>query len=294
LLTAGLRAEQYSLDGQHEKIVPIFRAGLNYQAARFTFLRASFGQGYRYPAIAEKYASTTVGSVKIYPEPGIEPETGWSSEMGIKQGIFTGKINGIADLALFYSQNSKMIEFIFGLYPDPVTEEFGYGFKATNVENSRVYGFEAELMLNRSSGDYGITGSAGYTFMYPVEFNRATHKNTGVYLKYRRKHSLKIDLGSTYRKLEVGFTLFVKSNILNIDDVFLNELTRETILPGFYDYWTNNNKTYILTDLHCGYNIGKSYTISVAVKNLTNTEYMGRPGDIMPQRNFSLRLAGRF
>jgi outer membrane receptor protein involved in Fe transport len=294
MLTAGLRAEQYSLDGEYEKIVPIFRTGLNYQAARFTFLRASFGQGYRYPAVAEKYASTTVGSVKIYPEPGIEPESGWSSEVGVKQGVFAGRINGIADLALFYSQNSKMIEFIFGLYPDPVSEEFGYGFKATNVENSRVYGFEAELMLNRYFGDFGVTGSAGYTFMYPVEFNKTTHENTGIYLKYRRKHSLKIDLSSKYKKFEAGLAMFIKSKILNIDDVFLNELTRESILPGFYDYWTNNNKTYLLVDLHFGYNIGKSYSISLAVKNLTNTEYMGRPGDIMPQRNFSLRFAGRF
>ena len=29
-----------------------------------TFIRASFGQGYRYPSIAEKYASTTLGFSK--------------------------------------------------------------------------------------------------------------------------------------------------------------------------------------------------------------------------------------
>jgi outer membrane cobalamin receptor len=294
MLTAGLRAEQYSLDRENEKIIPIFRTGLNFQAARFTFLRASFGQGYRYPSIAEKYASTTVGSVKIFPEPTIQPESGWSSEVGIKQGIFTGRINGKVDLALFYSQYSNMIEYIFGLYPDPVSEEFGYGFKATNVENSRVYGFETELLLNRYSDDYNITVSAGYTFMYPVEFNQATHKNTDIYLKYRRKHSLKIDLNSNFKKFELGLTMFVKSKILNIDDVFLNELTRESILPGFYDYWMNNNKAYFLMDLHFGFNIGEKYNLSVVVKNITNTEYMGRPGDIMPQRNFSLRFSEEF
>jgi outer membrane receptor protein involved in Fe transport len=294
MLTAGLRAEHYSLDREHEKIIPIFRTGLNYQAATFTFLRASFGQGYRYPSIAEKYASTTIGSVKIFPEPTIQPESGWSSEVGIKQGIFAGKMNGKADLALFYSQNSKIIEYIFGLYPDPVSEEFGYGFKATNMENSRVYGFEAELMLNRYFGDYSITADAGYTFMYPVEFNRSTRKNTDIYLKYRRKHSLKIDLSSKYRKFEIGLTMFMRSKILNIDDVFLNELTRESILPGFYDYWMNDNKAYFLMDLNFGFNIGERYNLSVVVKNITNTEYMGRPGDIMPQRNFSLRFSGKF
>ena len=46
---AGFRIEQNSLDGIKDKIVPVFRAGINWQAAEYTFIRASFGQGYRYP-----------------------------------------------------------------------------------------------------------------------------------------------------------------------------------------------------------------------------------------------------
>ncbi|HWB61875.1 MAG TPA: TonB-dependent receptor, partial [Chitinophagales bacterium] len=33
---------------------PLFRIGLNYQAAEATYIRASFGQGFRYPSIAER------------------------------------------------------------------------------------------------------------------------------------------------------------------------------------------------------------------------------------------------
>ena len=57
-LVAGVRVEQNSLDEIRDKVVPIFRTGINWQVADYTFLRASFGQGYRYPSIAEKYAST--------------------------------------------------------------------------------------------------------------------------------------------------------------------------------------------------------------------------------------------
>jgi hypothetical protein len=32
----------------------------------------------------------------------------------------------------------------------------------------------------------------------------------------------------------------------------------------------------------------------MVIKNVTNSEYMGRPGDIQPHRNFSIRLSGRF
>jgi len=293
-IVAGLRVEQNSLDGESDKIVPILRTGINWQTATYTFLRASFGEGYRYPSIAEKYASTTLGSVKIFPNPFVQPESGWSSEVGIKQGVLLGKITGQADLSVFFLQNKNLIEYPFGSYPDPITGISGLGFRADNVEQARVYGYELELILNRTEGDFNTTLTGGYTFIYPVEFNQITHKSTGTYLKYRRKHSAKISLNTSYKKFDLGLSLYAKSKILNIDNVFLDESTRESILPGFYEYWLKKNSGYLLIDGSLGYNINKLLSLSLAVKNITNTEYMGRPGDIQPQRNFSLRLSGKF
>ena len=68
-LVAGVRVEQNSLDSNLDKLVPIFRAGVNWQVADYTFLRGSFGQGYRYPSIAEKFASNTIGTINIFPNP---------------------------------------------------------------------------------------------------------------------------------------------------------------------------------------------------------------------------------
>jgi len=293
-MVAGLRVEQNSLDGEQDRIVPIIRTGINWQAAEYTFLRASFGEGYRYPSIAEKYASTTLGSVKIFPNPYVLSESGWSTEVGIKQGVLIGKINGQADLSVFFLQNRDLIEYPFGSYPDPVTGISGLGFRADNVEQARVYGYEMEFTLNRIQGNLNTTLTGGYTFIYPVEFNEVTNKNTDTYLKYRRKHSAKISLNTVYKKFDLGFSLIAKSKILNIDDVFLDESTRESILPGFYDYWLANNTGYLLLDGNLGYMLNKILSLSLAVKNITNTEYMGRPGDIQPQRNFSLRLSGKF
>ncbi len=135
-MVAGIRIEQNSLDRKNNKIVPVFRTGINWQAADYTFLRASFGQGYRYPSIAEKYASTSLGSVKIFPNPFIQPESGWNSEAGIKQGLLFGKTKGQADLSVFYSQNINLIEYPFSSYPDPVTGISSPGFRAENVEQS--------------------------------------------------------------------------------------------------------------------------------------------------------------
>jgi iron complex outermembrane receptor protein len=280
----GVRAESYSLDRLHEKIVPIFRAGINWQTAEYTFVRASFGQGYCYPAIAEKYASTTMGSIRIIPNPDITPESGWSTEAGIKQGLMFGKISGEADLSFFFLQNKDMIEFQFGNYPE------GLGFRATNVEQSRVYGSELEFSLARSFGEFKTQLSGGYTFIYPIEFNNLTNKNTDIYLKYRRKHSGVLSVKTTWRKIDFGLNLYAKSKILNIDKVFIVE----PILVGFDKYWQGHNTGYAMLDANLGYKLSEKITISLTVKNLTNTEYMGRPGDIQPQRNFSLRLSGKF
>lgn len=294
ILVSGVRLEYNSLDGVADKLVPLLRAGANYKAADYTFLRASFGQGYRYPSIAEKHASTTLGTIKIYPSQFVEPEKGWNTEIGIKQGIGNRYFTGQVDLALFYSQYSDMIEYIFGIYPDLIDGTSGYGFKATNIEAARVYGFELEYVINKTIGRVTNVLNGGYVFMNPVEFNINTGKNTGEMLKYRRKHSASLNLMSKYRKFDFGASLFYKSKMLRIDDVFLSELTRESLLPGFYDYWNSQNQGYFLADLQTGYSINKTYKVSFVVKNITNTEYMGRPGDIQPHRNFSLRVSGRF
>lgn len=293
-ISGGVRVEQNILDGDRDKLVPVFRTGINWQAAEYTFLRASFGQGYRYPSIAEKHATTTLGSVRIFPNPTVKAESGWNSEIGVMQAFKTGELRGEGDLSLFFSQNSDMIEYIFGIHQDPLTGLFDLGFKATNVEQSRIYGGEIEVVMNRSFGEVAATVTGGYTYIYPVEYNSFTNRNTGIFLKYRRKHSAKMSFNATWQRIELGLDLYARSKTLNIDDVFLNPATREEILPGFYDYWQENNTGYFLMDGNIGYRIGDAMKVSLAVKNITNTEYMGRPGDIQPQRNFSIRLSGRF
>jgi outer membrane cobalamin receptor len=293
-LVAGLRVEQNSLNGTNDRLVPLLRAGINYRLMDYTFLRASFGQGYRYPSIAEKHAATTLGSVRIVANPDIRSESGWTSEIGIKQGILTGNLNGQIDLAVFYSRYSDMIEFVFGIYPDQESGSFSYGFMASNVEQSKVYGGELEFGLSGYTGRIHNSFIGGYVFTYPVEMNGHNGESSDNYLKYRRKHTLKFNIASSLRRVEIGFSFNASSAILNIDNVFLNELTRETILPGFYDYWNESRKGHILIDPHVGYNINDRNKVSMVVKNLLNTEYMGRPGDIMPHRSFSFRYSGSF
>jgi iron complex outermembrane receptor protein len=293
-ISAGLRLEYNTLDDINDKIVPVFRTGINYHVAKYTFIRSSFGQGYRYPSIAEKFAATTLGAVKIFPNPEIRSESGWTSEIGVKQGIQIGKVTGQADLSVFYSQNTDMIEYVFAYYPDPITQVYDYGFRASNIENSRVYGAETEFQLVKNIGRVKTSFGAGYTYIYPVEFNKASGESTQTWLKYRRKHAAKFNMSAMYKKFELGFYCYFKSKTLNIDEVFLDALTRESLLPGFYDYWTENNTASFAVDGYLSYRLTDKLKFSFAVKNFTNTEYMGRPGDILPQRFYSFQISGRF
>jgi outer membrane receptor protein involved in Fe transport len=293
-LSAGIRMEYNALDNVSDKIVPIFRSGINYQLGRGTFLRASYGQGYRYPSIAEKFAYTSLGNVKIFPNQEVRPEFGWSSEIGLKQGIKYKKLTGQFDIACFYSENTDMIEYVFGLFQDPQSLEFDFGFRSSNIENSRIYGVEPELLLKRTFVNLHLNFGGGYTYMYPVELKKTGGSETDSFLKYRKKNTAKLFINANLKKFELGITGFYKSKVLAIDDVFLNPLTRESLLPGFYEYWLNDNKWYVVGDVYLSYRLTEHLKFSFSVKNIGNTEYADRPGNIMPQRFYSIQLSGRF
>ena len=124
------------------------------------------------------------------------PESGWNAELGAKQAVKFDDVAGMIDLALFYSQNKDLIEYVFGVYPD------GLGFRSTNIEYSRVYGAELEVSLKGEIGEFRNTAIGGYVYTYPIEFDPKTGKDTDVYLKFRRKHSFTLNLNSQLREYD--------------------------------------------------------------------------------------------
>ena len=100
-ITAGVRLEYFQMDQLSADskfsiplndtltlpFYPVFRTGLHYELKPFTHLRASIGQGIRYPSVAERFTQTSVGALNIFPNPTLKPEVGWAAEIGIKQGF---------------------------------------------------------------------------------------------------------------------------------------------------------------------------------------------------------------
>ena len=56
----------------------------------------------------EKFISTSAGGITIVPNPELVSETGWSTEIGFKQGFKIGKWKGFLDLAGFWSEYQNM------------------------------------------------------------------------------------------------------------------------------------------------------------------------------------------
>jgi len=296
-ISSGVRWEINALDGELYTSIPVLRAGLNYQVGRATFLRASLGQGYRFPSVAEKYTETSISALRIFANPDLEPERGWSAEVGAKQGLTLGNWTGFADLALFWTEYNNMIEFTFGVYPpnpdDPPTID-DVGFKALNIGTARINGIEGTLSAAGQAGPVGLQLSGGYTYMNPVDpslLDSAEVVNQeGHILKYRRQHLLKGDLEASIWKVFTGINVVFNSRMINVDDVFLDPFVGNLLLPGFPQYWEDHARSYTLIDLRLGWNITEMIRLTAILRNAFNVEYLGRPGDLGAPRNFVVQM----
>ena len=324
--SAGARLEYFQMDGKSgdtdfmisEKknikipFYPILRTGIHYQAAKFTHLRASFGQGIRYPSVAERYTQTSVGALNIFPNPYLTPEIGWAGEIGIKQGVKIGSWKGYLDLAAFVNQYSNMMEFTFGVFNPsniPLSNDPnnpGYinkwiGFQAQNVEKARISGLDFSFNSMGKLGKVELISLIGYTYMNPISLNKntaytATYSDTSTnMLKYRFKHLAKADIEANYQKWGLGASMRYSSFMSNIDKVFEEPIAGTTyILPGLKEYRQKYNKGNLVFDARIAYKINENFRVSFIVNNLLNAEYSSRPGDIQPPRNFIAQLQMKF
>jgi len=318
----GLRGEYYKVDTAYTRgyispkinnlpFQPVLRAGLNYQAFEYTFIRASFGQGYRFPSIAEKYIATSVSALKIYPNYNLQPERGWSAEIGIKQGFGIAGFKGFLDVAGFWTEYQDMVEFVFDIY-GPKTGFFGNdfnyaGFKSQNIGRARINGIDVTVTGTGKIGPVNVSLLTGYTFTNPIDPDYDPLKdtlglpNTNI-LKYRNRHLFKNDIQLDYKKFSLGFSTRYFSFMENVDRRFTQSILHEYgatfdeipstyVLPGLREYREEHHTGTWIHDLRASYQAMRLLKVSFIVNNVFNVEYMARPGDVRPPRMFILQLA---
>ncbi len=266
---------------------PVYRIGANYQAGKGTFFRASWGQGYRYPTIAEKFIDTGFGIGRVAPNPRLVSETGWTAEVGVKQGFALGKFQGFLDLTGFISEYTDMMEFdLDRVFPTIV-------FKSKNIGNTRISGFEASVTGQGQIGPGTLYLLAGFTTINPVYrlepgevFDQATYKTSidKNVLKYRFRNMVKFDAEYAVSHYSFGASVQYNSHMEAVDAVF------ELFIPGVQSFRANNNNGATVLDLRASRKIGKHLKVSVLVGNLLNEVYSLRPALLEGPRNYALRL----
>lgn len=299
-LSFGIRGEAYRLDNDEIIVQPVIRSGLNVQITKYTFARASFGQGYRYPSIPEKYTQAQVDILTIFPSPNVQPEHGWTAEVGLRQGVQIGKFNGFVDIAGFWMEYKNMMEFTFNSYDTvtylPSTNPGSKpGFQTQNVSNARIYGVDIAFLGQGKILGVNTTVSAGYTYSNPVVLGNdsiynLTKSTDDPILKYRFHHSVKIDVEFAYKKFSTGLNFMYNSNMVNIDAF----LEAGLVMKGLKEYRIEHNKGYSLFDWRISYKLGNESKIAVIVNNLFNAEVMWRPGDVSAPRNIALQYSLSF
>ncbi len=287
-------------NGRTTEAKPVFRVGANYQAAEATYFRASWGQGYRYPTIAEKFITAGFGvGNTVGPNADLVSETGWTAELGLKQGLKIGSWQGFADVTGFISEYNQMIEFIlarldlaFNPGPPPRLEPLAT-FQSQNVGDTRITGVEVSLIGQGRVGAGTLSLLSGYTYSKPIyrEFTPAIDQGSSTdynVLKYRTRHQIKWDSEYQYKKFFAGLSVQHNSNMEAIDAIFELEIVEP--FKGVKNFRINNNRGFTLVDLRVAYQIMPQLKASFLVGNVLNQEYSLRPALLEAPRNFTLRL----
>ena len=308
-ISGGARWEYFAIEN-YKTNKPVFRAGANAKVTKATYVRASWGQGFRFPSIGERYISTFSGNFGIYPNPELKAENSWNAEIGIKQLFKIGKFMGFLDVCGFWQEYQNYIEFNAGYWGTDADIKKNLGYKFLNTADARVTGIDISLIGEcKVSDDFSFGLFGGYTYTHPISLDpnkvyyvnpnslntvfsyTSTSSDTiGNILKYRFEHLGKLDIEVKYKSFALGFGAKYYSFMKNIDKFFY-----DTDRPGFFqtgikDYRKVNNNGSFVFDARISYNLSSHFKFALLINNFFNSQYSLRPISIESPRVTSIQL----
>jgi len=326
-VTLGARYDHFLINDSLVEDAPIFRAGANYEIRKGTNVRASFGQAFRSPSVAERYTNTQAGGLIIEPNPDIEVEKGWSAEVGIRQGLQFGDkeryLLGFVDVAGFVMDFNNMVEFgvkppTQAIFPPPPPV-----FQARNVADARIPGVEATTFMEVGVKDFFFSLSGGVTYIQPRNLNgiEDTTKlvdllNTlgpqedpftaaafGMYTAYNLPEddpNSRVD-NPTFLKYRSNWVTRASATVgygrysLSGNYRYKSEIKQIDqflfiAIPGAADFVRDNPGGFTVVDFIFGVDVIEGMKLSLNLQNAFNEEYVQLPGIIAEQRNFTAQL----
>ncbi len=298
-LTGGGRYEHFILDSVSLGR-SVFRAGLNYRFGQASFFRASIGQGFRFPSIAEKFILTTVGGISVFPSLDIRPESSTNIEFGVKQGFRfgqDGQWKGFVDLAVFQQDFENFIEYTFGIWGNTGNGLLDLGFRSINTGRARVKGLEWSTMGKGAVGNWDVQWLIGQTFLDPVSltpdsvyaqftgnsnlgvsYNSTSSDTTDNVLKYRILNTFRANLSLQHATgWTVGWNAARNTTIQNIDKAFLDIEELGLLEYGLIDWLAERPGAQWLHDFQVGRKFSDQHHVELIVRNVANLNYALRP-----------------
>lgn len=213
------------------------KLSLDYAWNDDTNLYLSYGKSFNTPILYQLYRYSTMGSVKTYPNPMLEPETTDTWELGMKK-----KLSGKTDLHVdaFYAKTKDAIT---SVYIDKPHNKKQY----QNIGESKTHGFE--IAVNQKHSD-NWTSYINYTWQ------------TG-----------KIDGDKNYdiprHLLHLGTTFHKDPWTVNVDGMFISDRTEAGKKSGCF----KARDAYFLLNLNTNYQFNKNFSMQFAIENVLDREY---------------------
>jgi outer membrane receptor protein involved in Fe transport len=326
-LSGGLRWETYKFQNVKGYTPPIGRIGMNARVGKESYLRFNLGQAFRFPSFAERFVNEGVGSynindsttaplLKILPNQNLQPEYGWTSELGFQQQFKSknNKYNGLFDVAFYWQEYRNLVD--FGGTTDSTSSAL-INLRAQNISKARIAGWDISLKNNINfNPKNSLYLNIGYVYAFPVELNpsflspnfdnstlKGYLKNMFKYvpkqiggidfyqvLRYRNRHLLTIDLEyNLLNKITLGTDIRYYSNFEGFDQVFLG-------IAGVPDYLGSDDRTKgaWIFNARAFYHFSKKHSLGVIVKNLSNKEYWLRVGRLEQPMSLTMQYRMEF
>jgi hypothetical protein len=317
-IDGGVRYEVNGVDDLVETDIPVFRSGVNLQIARATYLKASYGQSYRAPTVAERFIRADLLGLAILPNADLVAERGWSAETGITQGIRIGDWTSFVDVTVFRQQYANFVEFnaVSNITNPELFEgsNFFIGFYPINVDRALIAGYEVVWQGSGRLGEWVITPQIGYTYTLPVNLDRFEASGDDFvgeffggmgsrvdslaadYLLYMRsRHLVNGDVQVDIRKWSVGTSVYYGSLPESFQPEF-EDLVNFVSEDGYTleDYGDERLEGDWVFDARVGYAVDDRLNINLIARNVGNRLYAMRPSRPEPIRNFTVQVGYRF
>ena len=237
-LTAGGRYDHHSVYGGHDTGQFAAAWALPDKA---TVLRASFGQGFKAPALYQLYSN--------YGNRALQPETANSWDAGVEHHALQNRL--VASATYFQRTSRDLISFFDCTTPSPLcaTEPFGY---YANIARSLAHGMELDTSF-KVTGQLSITANYTWTHTEDVSPGSSTYGNE---LPRRPADAGNADVTYVW-PFRLSTAVAMRYSGPSFDDA------ANTIRLG----------GYVLLDLRTSYPINDHLEMYARVENLTDRHY---------------------